>query len=160
MADRFVKLKRTVDGFQRPIPVHQRTDASARGAGLRAAQPLRPHEGEPFRRGLSHRSPQGVTGQFEIVEPRILLQQGTKVDSQPVRQSQKRLPFLFAQLFPCHTSFILEPCSFLPGASHFSQLPLKDTKLLGNLLLTFLSIFALSAIALMHPIQNFLGISY
>ena len=39
---------------------------------------------------------------------------------------------------------------FLVRAFHFTHLPLKDTKLLENLLLTFLSILALSAIALMH----------
>jgi len=102
MADRFVKLKRTVDGLQRPVPMDQRTEASARRAGLRASQTLRPRESEPFRRRLGNCPSQRMSGGLKIVKPRVLLEKGAQIDSQSIREPQKRFPFLFAQLPPRH----------------------------------------------------------
>jgi hypothetical protein len=129
----------------------QRTEPAAVRAGLWLAETFCAREGQPFRRGLSHRASQGMSGRFQIVKPCIILQKGAQIDPQPIPQPQKHFPLLFAQLVPGHPSFLLEPCSFLPGRFQFSQLPLKDTKTLPILLLTFLAILALSAIALMHP---------
>ena len=150
MADRFVKFKRPVNGFQRSVSMHQGAEASAGRARLRSRETFRPSKRQPFGRGLSHRSAQGMPGRLKLVKPHIRLEKGAQIDSQPIRQPQKSFPLLFAQLLPRHKSFILELCNLVAGMFQFSQLPLKDTRILSILLLTFLSILALSANALMH----------
>jgi len=97
--------------------MEQRTDASARRAGLWRREPLRASKGQSFRGRLSHRASQGMPGRLQFVKPRILLEQGANLDPQPIRKPQKSHPFLFAQLLARHKSFILEPGSFLPRRS-------------------------------------------
>ncbi len=86
----------------------QRTETSADRAGLRFPETFRAGEGQPFRRGLSHRASQCMTSRLQLVKPHILLQKGANIDPQSIRQPHESLPLLFAQLRSCHKRFILE----------------------------------------------------
>jgi hypothetical protein len=126
------------------------TSFSTSRASLRLGKPICLRQCQPLRCRLSNGASQCMPRRLQDMETSALTKQFTRLDSQTVRQPEKRLPLLVTELCSCHRRSSLN-LYFFPRTIQFAQAQTKRTKFRLFLLLTFNSKIDQGAIGRIDP---------